>query len=41
MPPLDVSWNPFETFKYEKCFNTFKSLLNDYENYYIEKFLKK
>ena len=37
MPPLDVSWNPFETFKYEKCFITFKSLLNDYENYYIEK----
>jgi hypothetical protein len=37
MPPLDISWNPYETFKYEKCFNTFKSLLNDYENYYIEK----
>jgi hypothetical protein len=37
MPPLDISWNPYETFKYEKCFNIFKSLLNDYENYYIEK----
>ena len=37
MPPLDVSWNPYETFKYEKCFNTLKSILNDYENFYVEK----
>jgi len=35
MPPLDVSWNPFEEFKYQNCFNTLESLLIDYNNYCI------
>ena len=37
MPPLDVSWNPFEEFKYSNCFNVLKTVLYDYENYYIQK----
>ena len=36
MPPLDISWNPYEMLKYEKCFNTLKSLLDYYEYYCLQ-----
>jgi len=38
MPPLDISWNPYETFEYENCFINLNNLLKKFKAYYYNKF---
>jgi hypothetical protein len=38
MPPLDVSWNPFEEFKYQNCFINLNKLLKNLKGHYYNHF---
>jgi len=38
MPPLDVSWNPCEEFKYQNCFINLNKLLKNLKGHYYNHF---
>jgi hypothetical protein len=38
MPPLDVSWNPYEIFKFENCFINLNNVLRKYKLYYYNNY---
>jgi hypothetical protein len=38
MPPLDVSWNPYEMFKFENCFINLNNLLKKFKGHYYNHF---
>jgi hypothetical protein len=38
MPPLDVSWNPYEMFKFENCFINLNNVLRNYKLYYYNNY---
>jgi hypothetical protein len=38
MPPLDVSWNPYEMFNFENCFINLNNLLKKLKGHYYNHF---
>ena len=38
MPPLDVSWNPYEMLKFENCFINLNNVLRSYKLYYYNNY---